>query len=104
MSRYSVEITEPAENDLCEIGYYIAKELLEPNIAQKVVDKIGNAIIKLEELPLRNALVADERLALQGIRKIMIDNYIVFYIVTEKHKKVTIVRILYGRRDWINLL
>ena len=29
-----------------------------------------NSIIKLEEMPFRNVLVADERLALQGFRKI----------------------------------
>jgi len=104
MSRYHIEITEPAENDLYEIGYYIAKELLEPENARKIVDKIGEGIIKLEEMPLRNALVNDERLAIQGIRKTIIDNYMVFYIVSEEHKIVTIIRILYGRRDWINLL
>lgn len=104
MSRYNIEITEPAENDLYEIGSYIAKELLEPDIAKKVVDKVGNAILSLEEIPMRNAVVADERLALQGIRKFIVDNYIVFYIVTEEHKTVTIVRILYSRRDWINLI
>ncbi|MDI3478740.1 MAG: toxin ParE1/3/4 [Thermoanaerobacterium sp.] len=104
MNRYKVEITEPAEKDLYEIWRYIAKELLEPDIARKVVNKIGEAILKLEEMPLRNALVADERLAFQGIRKMTIDNYLVFYIVAEESKTVTIVRILYGRRDWINLL
>lgn len=104
MSRYRVEITEPAENDLSEIGWYITKELLEPSIAEKTVNKIGEAIFSLEEFPFRNALVADERLAKQGIRKIIIDNYIAFYIVEEEFKIVTILRILYGKRDWINLL
>ena len=104
MSKYNIEITEPAENDLFEIGYYIAKELLEPIIARKIVDKIASAIIKLEEMPFRNALVADKRLALQGIRKIIIDNYIAFYIVSEELKTVTIIRILYGKREWNNLL
>ena len=104
MSKYDIEITESAENDLFEIGYYIAKELLEPIVARKTVEKIGDEIIKLEEMPFRNALVADKRLALQGIRKIIIDNYIAFYIVSEDPKTVTIIRILYGKRDWINLL
>lgn len=104
MSNYSIEITGPAEYDLYQIGNYIAKELLEPELAQKVVGKIGNIIFNLDEMPLRNGLVADERLARQGIRKILIDNYIVFYIVDEEHKVVTIVRILYSRRDWINML
>jgi len=104
MSNYKIQITEPAENDLRAIGVYIAKELLELNTAKKVVAKIGEVIMKLEKLPLRNALVLDERLALQGIRRILIDNYIAFYIITEENKTVTIVRILYNRRDWINLL
>lgn len=104
MSKYNIEITEPAEKDLYGIGQYIAKELLEPAIAKKVVEKIGEVILKLEELPLRNALVTDEKLALRGIRKIIMDNYIVFYIVTEEQKTVTIVRILYGRRNWISLI
>ena len=104
MSKYHIEITEPAEKDLHEIGRYIAIELLESAIAKKVVQKISDAIITLEELPLRNALVIDERLALHGIRKIIVDNYIVFYIISEKQKTVTVIRILYGRRDWINLV
>jgi len=104
MRTYSIEITEPAENDLSEIGFYIAKELLEPNIAKEIVNKIAEAIFTLEELPLRFALVTDERLASQGIRKIIIDNYIVFYIVEEDRKIVTVLRILFGRRDWVNLL
>lgn len=102
---YQILITEPAENDLREIGRYIARELLEPALAEKMVSKIGDAIIGLEQMPLRNALVADEVLAARGIRKLLVDNYyIVFYVVSEKAATVTIVRILYSRRDWMNLL
>lgn len=104
MSNYNIQITEPAEKDLYEIGTYISKELLEPETAKKVVSKIAKGISILEDMPLRNALVADDRLAYIGIRKIMVDNYIIFYVVTEESKTVTIIRILYGRRDWINLL
>lgn len=56
-------------------------------------------------MPLRNALVADKRLVYKGIRKIIMDNYIVFYSATEESKTVIIIRILYERRrDWMNLL
>lgn len=104
MSPYNIQITEPAEKDLYEIGTYISKELLEPEIAKKVVSKIAVGISTLQDMPLRNALVNDNRLAQKGIRKIMVDNYIIFYIVSEKNKTVTIIRILYSRRDWINFL
>lgn len=104
MNTYDIQITEPAEKDLYGIGAYISKELLEPETAKKVVSKIAKGIITLEEMPLRSALLADDRLAHKGIRRILVDNYIVFYIVTEESKAVTIIRILYNRRDWINLL
>ncbi len=104
MTSYSIVITQPAEDDLQGIADYIAKELREPSIAQHVVATNGEAIIALEQMPLRNALVSDEKLAIQSIRKLMVDNYIVFYVVSVENKTVTIVRILYGKRDWINLL
>lgn len=104
MNIYDILITEPAERDLYEIGAYISKELLEPKTAKKVISKIAKGINSLEDMPLGNALVVDDRLAYKGIRKVLIDNYIVFYIVTEEEKIVTIIRILYSRRNWINLL
>ena len=104
MSTFNIQITEPAEKDLNEIGTYISKELLEPETAKKVISKIAKEINSLEDMPLRNALAADEKLAYKDIRKIMVDSYIVFYIITEESKTVTITRILYGRRDWLNLL
>lgn len=104
MNKYNIIITEPAEIDLKEIGRYISKELLEPVIALKMIEKIGTSILNLEQMPQRNSLVIDERLRNQGVRKVVVDNYIIFYVISEKDKQIFIVRILYGRRDWINLL
>ncbi|RAV15535.1 type II toxin-antitoxin system RelE/ParE family toxin [Paenibacillus contaminans] len=53
---------------------------------------------------IRSSLVRDERLARQGIRGLLVDSYIVFYTVSEKEKTVTIIRILYGKRNWNSLL
>lgn len=104
MSKYIIEITQKAENDLTEIGRYISKELLEPMIAKILIDRISNEILTLEEMPFRHALVLDRRLSQQGIRKMIIENYTVFYIVDEEKRVVTIVRILYSRREWETLL
>jgi len=46
----------------------------------------------------------DNILANQGIRKITVDNYIVFYNVSDTNKCVTIIRILYGKRNWKDVL
>ncbi|KKM12131.1 plasmid stabilization protein [Clostridiales bacterium PH28_bin88] len=104
MKGYKVLMTQPAADDLKGIATYIANELREPSIAKKLVGKIKEAVMSLSEMPTRHSLVADEKLAIQEIRKMLVDNYIIFYAVSEKDVTVTVVRILYGRRDWINLL
>lgn len=104
MKKYSVFMTHTATEDLKSIAAYVANELREPSIAKKLVSNIKAAVMSLENMPTRYSLLRDTNLAVQGIRKIMVDNYIVFYIVSEKDSGVTIIRILYSRRDWVNLL
>jgi plasmid stabilization system protein ParE len=97
-------MTKPATGDLLAKAQYIAKELKEPAVAKKLVSKIREAVMSLSEMPSRHALVTDERLALLGIRKLPVENYIVFYVISETNMVVTVVRILYGRRGWEQLL
>jgi addiction module RelE/StbE family toxin len=104
MENYQVFMTRSATQDLKGISSYIAYDLKEPSVAKKLVEKIKASVMCLAKLPLRHNLVSDENLAAQGFRKTMMDNYIIFYIVSEKDKTVTVMRILYGRRDWIHLL
>lgn len=104
MKGYEVLLTEPAAEDLEDIARYISIELKDSVAALKLIQKIRKAVMSLVQMPTRNRLVADERLAEQGIRKLAVDNYLLFYVISEKDQTVTVVRILYGRRDWLNLL
>jgi plasmid stabilization system protein ParE len=49
-------------------------------------------------------LVKDEKLSHKGIRKLVVNNYIIFYSISEQLNVVTIVRVLYAKRNWIDLL
>ncbi|WP_205516832.1 type II toxin-antitoxin system RelE/ParE family toxin [Paenibacillus sp. SYP-B3998] len=51
-------------------------------------------------MPFRNGLVRNERLAVNGIRHLLVDSYIVFYVISKKEETVTIIRILFGKRNW----
>ncbi|HOJ78201.1 MAG TPA: type II toxin-antitoxin system RelE/ParE family toxin [Bacillota bacterium] len=104
MDHYQVFMTKSANDDLKAILSYIHYELKEPAIAIKLVEKIKNSVMSLAKFPYRYNLVANEQLATQGFRKIIIDSYIVFYIVSETKQTVTVVRILYSKRDWLHLL
>jgi len=101
---FRVVITEPAESDLRGIANYIARELLEPVTARTVVASIAEAILLLETMPYRHELVRDQQLAEQQIRKLLVESYIVFYVISEPELTVTIVRILYGKRHWNSIL
>lgn len=104
MKNYNILMTKNATNDLIEITKYISNEILAPYTAKKLLKNIRVTVTNLAQMPTRHALVNDKKLALQGIRQLLVDNYIVFYIVSEKSNTVTVIRILYSRRDWADLL
>ena len=104
MDIYKVNITEPAENDLRDIVRYISSQLNAPLAALNMMRAIRKSIAKLKTAPLIHPIVRDDRLSILGYRFLVIKNYVVFYIVIEKEKTVSIDRILYGRRDWMNIL
>lgn len=101
---YKTVITEPAEQDIAAAARYIAKELQNPVAANKLLDDIETAVTALENMPKRNGLVKNEPLASMGFRFSMVHKYLIFYIVRDDIKSVTIERFLHSRRDWIHII
>ena len=99
-----IEITEPAERDLMEAVDYITHELGNPQAAMDLLVLTEKILNGLAAFPNRHALVGLEELAEQRVRWIPVGNYLAFYAVREAEKKVTVLRFLYGRRDWMNLI
>ena len=104
MDKYNVNITGTAFEDLKSIALYIKDELKEPVVARKLIAKIKEGIFSLDVSPCRHGLVRDKVLAKQGYRLLYVENYIVFYIVIEESKRVGVLRVLYARRNWVNIL
>ena len=104
METYDVRYSQSAENDLLDIFLYITMELSEPSVALSLLDIIDRKIEDLSSLPHRCPLVDDERLAAIGYRKLHIKNYIAFFTIDDTTQTVYIERILYARRDWLNIL
>ena len=104
MAEYEVEITSSAKQDIRKVHAYISSNLKEPNVADRLLDKIEAEILTLQNMPLRHAIERDEQLKLRNLRKLIVDNYLIFYTVNRKIETVFVVRVLYARRDWINLL
>lgn len=102
MKRYNLEYSKESKQDLIGIKQYIKYNLQEPEIAQKLVSKIRKEINSLKNNPEIYAIIDDDIIRKLEIRKLIVDNYIVFYRI--KNSNIQIVRVMYGRRNWINLL
>ena len=101
---YCLRFTPKGEEDLDEIYGYIFGTLSATIAADKLVDHMENAIMCLKEYPFSCQYVLDEPLKARGYRKLIVDNYLVFYQVNEDKKKVVIVRILYGASKYQDIL
>ena len=101
---YKVRITTPAQIEIREIYRHIAEELSNPMAAERRIKLIDEAIQSLKKNPARFALVRDDYLASKGYRLIPVKNHLVFYIIRENLRAVSVMRVLYGRRDWKRLL
>ena len=102
MNQYNIEYSKEAREDLIEIKLYIKYNLQEPETAQKLISKIRFEIDKLKTNPQMFAIIDDDFIKKFETRKLIVDNYIVFYRI--QNNNIQTARIMYGKRNWINLL
>lgn len=96
---YSIIYSPEALDDLRAIYMYIAYELLTGETAERQVNHIRTAVRKLDMFPEGHSAIKWEPWASIGMRYLPVDNYIVYYLVDNTEKRVSIVRIFYGGRD-----
>jgi len=75
LDKYSVKLMSRALRDLDGIYSYIAKTLLEPNTALKLVEQIEREICSLENMPYRWPKRIQGIYANRGYRQLLVRNY-----------------------------
>ena len=101
---YSIIITEPAEQDLNSAVDYFITVLKAPKAAQTLLDEIEDKINFLSNNPLIYEIENDDYLRERNIRSVLVRSHLLFYITNQKSEEVIILRILYARRNWLNIL
>lgn len=96
MDKYSVTLMNRALRDLDGIYDYIAKTLLEPETALKLVSRIEDAILSLENIPFRCPERKIGVYANRGYRQLFVENYTAIFRVDEAKKMVVVVTIRYS--------
>ena len=102
LAMFKVRFTPQAIADLEEIKRYISDDLFNPQAAAQLVDLVFEKIRTLTSLPQTGARLRSAIPILKTYRFIPCKNYLVFYRMEEK--TVSVIRILYARRDYLGLL
>ncbi|WP_211246827.1 type II toxin-antitoxin system RelE/ParE family toxin [Mycoplasmopsis felifaucium] len=88
-----------AKDDLVCIVKYITFNLSSPNIVQKQIMRIIDAIKNLDEFPNMYPMCDNNFWKSIGLRAMPVDSYLVFYLPDENHKHVKIYRVFYAKMD-----
>ena len=101
---FSYRFTEKAAQDLDEILRYISVDLVNPTAAQNLGRKVFEKIDMVCAFPESGALVDNEFLADKTVRKLSVDNYVIYYKAHYEEKVISIIRIVYGKRNLDEIL
>jgi toxin ParE1/3/4 len=93
---YTIRYLRTAENDLIDIFNYITQD--KPSTAATCLDRFDDQISQLASNPFIGMVPKDGRLKKLGDRILVVDKYLVFYVV--KSKTVQIRRVIHGARQY----
>jgi plasmid stabilization system protein ParE len=101
---YKLRFSKLYKEDVDSSYNYIKSKLEAPMAADNLIKEILEKLNKVKENPNIRPLVQDKYLASLGYRSISVKNYIIFYIINSDNKYINIIRFLYKKRNWINIL
>ena len=96
---YVVEITPYAEDALREIGQYIAINLQSVQNAIRTLSMIREEIKNLRFMPARVPLTPDEPWRSEGVHRMLVKNFYVYFWIEDLNKVVRVIHVVYVGRD-----
>ena len=94
-----VRITPYALRQMQEIVQYISVIRQSPDNAARWLDTIKKEIASLSYMPARIPLTEEEPWRSQGIHKMVVKNFLVYFWIDTDSSRVWITAVVYGRRD-----
>ena len=101
---YDIHITVTAERDLIKASDHIEFVLKNPKAADDLLNKAEIQISSLSDFPQKFKLVDDPVLASWGIRFVIVNGYLAFYVISEETHRVIVVRFLFQKSNWAAIL
>ena len=96
---YTVKLTSQAKEQIQEIVHYITHELKAPDSALHMLDVLEDSFTSLAQFPQRIALTNEEPWRTNGIRRLPLKNFLVYFWIDENKMAVQITAVIYSKRD-----
>ena len=101
---YKVEILPIAKKDIDNIIYYISHNLKNVTASKKLRDLFISSLDNILEFPYGCSIYKTLGILKNEYRCYIVKNYIMFYVIDEDKKIITIVRILNRKMNFNNIL
>ena len=98
-SEYGYRFTEQAETDLSGILQYISEDFSDPGATTALGRKVFENIDAIRHFPQSGMVVDNHFLTDKDVRRVLVDNYILYYKAADAEKVVYIIRIVYVKRN-----
>ena len=99
MNVFNVKVTTQAEEQIREIAYYISVTLQAPDAAVAMLDDLDEVFDTISENPERQFLVEEEPWHSEGVRKIKVKNYLVYFWIDIENAAFQVTGVCYAKRD-----
>lgn len=99
MDDYKVIVTNHALYSIAEIRDYIAFELSNPTAAVDHLHLFRSEIKKLSSMPDRYKPIDEQPWHDEGVRKVKVKNYYIYYWISEKEHTVYVTDVIYTGSD-----
>ena len=101
---YEVKVTPYALRQIQEVVHYISGILQSPVNAQSWLDTIQKELDSLSFMPERIPLTEEEPWHSQGVHKMVVKNFLVYFWIDERNMWVWVTAVVYGKRNQRNQL
>ncbi len=101
---YEVKILPSAHRDLTRIVGYMVNELKNPIAADKFFHSVEKGLELLKTYPSSNPVFSTVKPTKNEIRSQLIGNYLLLYSIGEAEKTVSVIAVVYAKRDIDNIL
>ncbi|MBO5560549.1 MAG: type II toxin-antitoxin system RelE/ParE family toxin [Firmicutes bacterium] len=96
---YKLIILPEAQQDIRNIVLYIANELVSPQAALNLQQNFIDEINKLSFMPKSIKPIDEQPWGALGVRKILVKNYYIYFIVDETAMEFKVIAAIYTKMD-----